>query len=77
MIAAGFAVLVSANKQRLVVQFASSGLAEGVIPKPAQFSRVRDLAGIFWVRTRSVLRDPSLRLKTGSGQDDAFGMTTF
>jgi len=44
---------------------------EGVIPNPAQFSQVRDLTWGIPERATGLKRDPSLRLKNGSGQDDA------
>ena len=46
---------------------------DGVIPIPARFSRVRDLAWLFLTHSAPMhsARDPSLRLKNGYGQDDS------
>ena len=64
------------SKERAVVQFGSSALFWGVIPNPAQFGGVRDLAGSVPGRLVSTARDPSLRLKNGASQDDAMGAET-
>ena len=52
-----------------MVQFATS--SRGVIPNPAHFSRVRISRVASPDELLVCTRDPSLRLKDGSGKDDS------